>query len=54
MSILAPLVICVGVGVMPGHGISTFAIYSFKNQETKQKTVEKKLLEFQTQILQSF
>lgn len=43
-SIPAPLMICIGVGVMPGLRFSSFAICSFKNQETAEKNMEENYL----------
>lgn len=42
-SIPAPLMICAGVGVMPGHRFSSFASCSFKNQGTAEKKMWKKI-----------
>lgn len=53
MSIPTPLMIYIGVSVMPGHRFSSFAICSFKNQDTVEKKMWKKLLQLQAPVLQS-
>lgn len=45
----APFLICVGIRVALGHGISAFSICSFKNQH---KNCRKTLLKLQIQVLQ--
>lgn len=49
-SIPAPLMICAGVSVMPGHRFSSFASCNFKNQETAEKNMEKNYLSSKLQF----